>query len=312
MTREADRLIQPARKTLVVVGAGPLLGMAVARRFGREGYRVGLIARSREKLDRYVTDLESLAIEAAGFAADVNDHPQLLDAIGAIAARFGRIDAVEYSPMISNNDVQPVLNMDLSSVRRMLDYYLLGPLVVVNAVLDGMLKRGEGALLFTSGASGVGILPSHGNVSLAMGGLRQYVRMLNASLAHRGVYAGSILIAKPHDPDELADMYWSMVSNRDRVEEVYGTIELSEAYEMLVARGFGPGFPPGLTVALPAPRDEGERRMFLLGLYQAKINAHWHADPVAAEASADLEARRLGGQPTAEYYGVRLAETVHV
>jgi len=35
----------------VIVGAGPNLGLAVARRFGREGMRVGLIARDAGKLD---------------------------------------------------------------------------------------------------------------------------------------------------------------------------------------------------------------------------------------------------------------------
>ena len=37
--------------SIVIIGAGPNLGMAVARRFGREGLAVGLVSRTQAKLD---------------------------------------------------------------------------------------------------------------------------------------------------------------------------------------------------------------------------------------------------------------------
>jgi NAD(P)-dependent dehydrogenase (short-subunit alcohol dehydrogenase family) len=33
--------------SIIIVGAGPNLGAAIARRFGREGFSVGLVARDR-------------------------------------------------------------------------------------------------------------------------------------------------------------------------------------------------------------------------------------------------------------------------
>ena len=41
------------KKTIVVVGAGQGLGNHVAKRFGKEGFRVVLMARNRESLKRY-------------------------------------------------------------------------------------------------------------------------------------------------------------------------------------------------------------------------------------------------------------------
>ena len=43
--------------SIVIVGAGPNLGAAIARRFGREGMPVGLVSRTGEKLARLVEDL---------------------------------------------------------------------------------------------------------------------------------------------------------------------------------------------------------------------------------------------------------------
>ena len=53
-------------KTLAIVGAGPGLGLSLAKTFGQQDYRIALIARSQEKLDSYVQQLQDLHIEAAG------------------------------------------------------------------------------------------------------------------------------------------------------------------------------------------------------------------------------------------------------
>lgn len=297
--------MKPAR-TLVVIGAGPGLGMGIARRFGREGYRIALIARSRARLDEYAAQLAGEGYVAQGFAADATDRDQLLAALDNIEAAFGGIDVVEYSPMVDYAIVKPVLAMDAATIQQTLDLYLFGAMAVAERVLPTMRKRGDGAVLFTTGASAAANFPSHGSVAIAMNALLSYTRMLSASLAHEGVFVGSIVIAQPIVADEIAEMYWRMVNERATAALIYGNIEIAEAYEMLAARGFGPGFPPGLTVPLPSPCSEAERRTFLLGLYQARLNADWHDDPAAAVARADAEVLRLGGDPAAAYYGVQI------
>ena len=81
--------------SIAIIGAGPQLGLAIARTFGAQGYDVALIARNRAKLDSLVGQLASDGITAAAFPADVLDHPALTQAIGDAAARFGGIDVLE-------------------------------------------------------------------------------------------------------------------------------------------------------------------------------------------------------------------------
>lgn len=85
-------------RTLVVVGAGPGLGLAIARRVGREGFCVALIARRRESLNDLVATLREDGIEAEGFVANVGDEFALKGAFVDIRQRFGRIDVLEFSP----------------------------------------------------------------------------------------------------------------------------------------------------------------------------------------------------------------------
>lgn len=46
------------KQTLVIVGAGPQLGLSIAKKFGRNGFRVALIARRQEALERWCAHAE--------------------------------------------------------------------------------------------------------------------------------------------------------------------------------------------------------------------------------------------------------------
>lgn len=59
--------------TYALVGAGPGLGLACARRFGAAGHRIALLSRSSEHLDGLVTALDCDGIQARSYTADVLD-----------------------------------------------------------------------------------------------------------------------------------------------------------------------------------------------------------------------------------------------
>ncbi|MFE4174025.1 SDR family NAD(P)-dependent oxidoreductase [Streptomyces sp. NPDC056909] len=71
-------------KVIAVFGAGSGLGVSLARRFGREGFRVALVARRKDRLDALVEQLAGEGIEAAAFPGDLSlpaVAPVLVDAI---------------------------------------------------------------------------------------------------------------------------------------------------------------------------------------------------------------------------------------
>src|SRR5437764_958478 len=85
--------------SIAIVGAGPQLGLAIARTFGSQGFDVALISRNREKLDGLVGTLTAEGITAAAFPADVLDRDALTQALKDAATQFGGIDVLEYSPV---------------------------------------------------------------------------------------------------------------------------------------------------------------------------------------------------------------------
>lgn len=62
---------------LTIVGAGPGLGLSLARRFGSEGFIVALVSRDQARLDKLVALLCCDGITAQGHEADVTDPASL-------------------------------------------------------------------------------------------------------------------------------------------------------------------------------------------------------------------------------------------
>jgi len=238
-------------KTVAVFGAGPALGLSVARRFAAEGHRVALVARNQENLDALVASLPE--VETATFTADLLDRRQLVAAVEAINAHFGHIDVAVYSPNALDHQPVGILDVDADALPSQLDLLLLTPIALAGLLLPGMRERGHGSLLFASGSSAIEPTPQLGNVGIALAGMRNYVHNLNVAVAGDGVYAGMVpigglirrsaveaLLASPAgatrfgdftpdelrfdvlDPDDIADVFWDLHARRDRPEAVVG------------------------------------------------------------------------------------------
>jgi short-subunit dehydrogenase len=211
-------------KTIAIVGAGEGLGMSIAKKFGQNGFRVALIARNEEKLNRLVIELEQLGIEAASFQADILNKEQIEMAFAAVKERYGFIDVLEYSPTPSINTVAPSLDVTEENALYQFQFNVLGALSSVRQVLPEMLDKQSGALLFTTGGAAIHPVPMMGNVGIAISGLRNYIFNLNSELSDKGIYAGHLSIGIWMQPnsgvqDKIADIWYDMYSKRDRVEE---------------------------------------------------------------------------------------------
>ncbi|MCP3799107.1 SDR family oxidoreductase [Allokutzneria sp. A3M-2-11 16] len=215
-------------KTVAVVGAGPGVGLSTARLFGSKGFRVALIARNAAKLAGYVDDLRAEGIDARAHPADIADHARLAAALEEI----GAVDVLVFGPnLIDIAELQFPTELTVESVQRQLDIYVLGAITAVRQVLPGMRERGEGTLLFSTGASAAQPVPMLANLGIAMAGLRNWVHTLNAELAPTGIHAGTLTVcvrvekgAGEADPDAIAARHYAMYTDRDRAEEVIGDL----------------------------------------------------------------------------------------
>jgi short-subunit dehydrogenase len=214
--------------TIAIVGAGPGLGLSLARAFGHRDHRVGLLARRRQQLDDLVSTLVSAGIEAAGFEADVSVRGQLRSALGQLAATLGPVTVLEYGPMPDMTALSgTAAGVSADNAGAAFEFCVQGAIEAVTAVLPGMQDRGSGALLFTTGASALVPMPRLANLGISMAALRSWAGALHAELAPQGIYVGTVCVGTriqpgggDGDPDRIAQLYLDMCAKADRFEEL--------------------------------------------------------------------------------------------
>ncbi|MFL5999931.1 MAG: SDR family NAD(P)-dependent oxidoreductase [Streptomyces sp.] len=222
--------------TVAIVGAGPGMGLAIARTFGSRGFDVALIARTKEKLQTLVGQLSEEGITAEAFPADVLDRPSLTAALDAVKTRFGAIDVLEYSPAphspVPGHALAAPSEVTVDNLQPQIDYLVYGALTAAQAVLPAMREAGAGTLLFTNGGGSVDPVPMLGNVNAAAAALRNWVINLDQELAGSGVHAAHVAInvwiggGGPEGfptatPEQIAPLYWDLHENRNRSEAVF-------------------------------------------------------------------------------------------
>lgn len=214
--------------SLVIVGAGPNLGLAVARRFGREGFAVGLVSRTQSKLDDLASQLEADGVRAAGAAADIRDAGALAEAIESLAGKLGPVEVLEYSPLPAPEFMKPILETSADDVRGPLEFSVLGAVAATQAVVGPMREAGRGTILFTTGGAAVNPYPERAGVGISFAAEVAYARMLHEALADDGVHVahtaigGRIEPGGDHEPDDVAEVLWQRHTARDAFQTRLG------------------------------------------------------------------------------------------
>ncbi|MDF2869434.1 MAG: short-chain dehydrogenase [Anaerocolumna sp.] len=216
-------------KTMVIVGAGRLLGMSLARQFGGKGYQVILIARNESKLIEMTEELQKQNIKAAYFSADIYYKNQISKVFKEIYTIYGNIDVLEFSPRIDNYTPSPVLSLTAEQVKDTFTGNVLGAIHCINEVLPVMLESKSGALLFTSGLSAIYPNPQMADTSIAKAGLRSYIINLEKELILKGIFVGHIILGiflnsdtgGMDDPEILAKYWYDKYTMNLYGEEIY-------------------------------------------------------------------------------------------
>ncbi|WP_019912789.1 SDR family NAD(P)-dependent oxidoreductase [Paenibacillus sp. HW567] len=215
------------KKTITIVGAGPGLGLSIAKKFGANGFQIALIARNAEKLNALAEELKALDIDAAAFPADLYSKEQLVSAFQGIKDKYGFIDVLEFSPTSGSYPPTPISQVTEENAMDAFQALVVGAIRSVEQVLPEMLEKKGGAILFTTGLSSIYPIPMMGNMGIALSGLRNYANNLHTDLAPKGIYVAHLAIGafiKPgtaSDPGLIADAWYDLYANKTQAEDTF-------------------------------------------------------------------------------------------
>jgi NAD(P)-dependent dehydrogenase (short-subunit alcohol dehydrogenase family) len=216
-------------KVVVVTGAARGIGLATAKKFLSEGWRVALLDIDGKTQDLARNNLNepgnTLAIEC-----DVSDPDQVANAIKEVVAKFNHIDA-----LVNNAGIavfKPVMQTSFEEWSRVLAVNLNGPFICTQACVPAMLARGGGSIVNITSISGVRastLRVAYGTSKAALMHMtkQQAVEFGNQGIRVNAVSPGPVdtAMAKAvHTPDIRSDYHDAIPLNRYGTEE-----ELAEA-----------------------------------------------------------------------------------
>lgn len=213
-------------KLCAVAGAGPGLGLAIARRFAAEGHDIALIARNAAALEAAAADLRMGGVRAAGFECDLTRTGDIARAFEEIRATLGDTSVMVYNAARWNQ--VPAMDMAFDDFAADLSLSVTGGLACAQAVYPRMREARRGSLLFTGGGLALAPQQGAGVTSLVAGksALRGFVHALHAELAGQGVRVGTVTVAgtvaagTPFDPDRIAQRFWQLHVQADGPAEI--------------------------------------------------------------------------------------------
>jgi NAD(P)-dependent dehydrogenase (short-subunit alcohol dehydrogenase family) len=185
------------RPVVVVVGAGPGVGLSVARRFGRDGYAVVLLARGADGLAQLGTSLESAGVDVSWTAVDVTDDTAVHRAVSEAGERAGRIDVLHFNPSAFRHKDPLALTTE-----ELIEDLRLGVGALLPAVQAARPFMTAGGRVTATGSMAADN-PWHEAASLGVqkAGLRNLVRSIDATLRPHGIRAVSVTVNGTLAPD---------------------------------------------------------------------------------------------------------------
>ncbi len=196
----------------VIIGAGPGIGQAVARRFAREGMAITLIARGPEALRGVADGLAPHDVPVMTLRADSTDRAELDAALDRAVGEHGVPEVAVYNAALVRPD-----RLGELSVRDHMEAWAVNVVGAQNAaahLAPAMAARGSGTFLVTGGMPEP--KPQYVSLSLGKAGVRTLITLLDQQYGSLGVHAASVTVDGPvapgtdFDPDDIAEHYWRL------------------------------------------------------------------------------------------------------
>lgn len=195
-------------KTALIVGAGEGLSASLARRFSREGMRVGLASRNPDRLQALCAQSGALA-----FACDVSRPDEVERLFRETDDRLGSPDVVVFNAGARARGA--LVDIAPAEVERALAVGAFGGFLVAQQAARRMLPKRHGAIFFTGASASVKGYPQSAPFAMGKFALRGLVQSIARELSPQGIHIAHFIIdgairragrlPGPDEPDSMLD-----------------------------------------------------------------------------------------------------------
>jgi NAD(P)-dependent dehydrogenase (short-subunit alcohol dehydrogenase family) len=179
------------KKVAIVTGVGPGLGRDIALLYAREGADLVIAARNEERVAQLATEIEGLGRQVVGVPTDISDRAACQRLVASGLERFGSVDILVQNGHY-DGDYKPVAESDPQDWRDIMEVNLFGAFHLVQAVVPGMVERGDGRIILVNSGASTDPPPTLGAYAASKAALASLVRTLAVELGPSGIRANGI------------------------------------------------------------------------------------------------------------------------
>jgi NADP-dependent 3-hydroxy acid dehydrogenase YdfG len=190
------------KKTILVCGHGPGISDAVAHAFGAQGFKVGLVARSKDKLDAAVKRLADKGVEATAFACDLGDAKAVKSLVADAQKSLGPITVLHWNAY-GGGGAADLTACDTDALVSGFNIGVTGLVAAVQASLSDLAaQKDAGAVLVTGGGFAyydanldkMAVQWGASGLAVAKAAQHKTVGLLHEKLSAQGVYVGEVTV----------------------------------------------------------------------------------------------------------------------
>jgi len=132
-------------KIALVTGASYGIGYAIAKAFASAGAAIVFNDINQAAVDKGLAAYRADGIPVHGYVCDVTNEEAVGATVAQIAREVGTIDILVNNAGIIKRI--PMTEMSAAEFRQVIDVDLNGPFIVSKAVIQGMIKKGQGKII---------------------------------------------------------------------------------------------------------------------------------------------------------------------
>ena len=215
-------------KTAAVLGVGPGLGAAVARRFAREGFSVALMARREESVAVAREEIEEAGGAALFVATDATDSASVAAAFGEVRDNLGDPEVFVYNA--GAFQMGGILEVSPEKFDECFKANCAGAFYAAQQVLPAMVDAGRGTVLLTGATAALRGGARFSALAVGKFGLRALAGSMAREFGPQGVHVAHVVVDGQIDtprvremspgredhtmlsPDAIAEAYWQLHS----------------------------------------------------------------------------------------------------
>src|SRR6478672_8103062 len=174
----------------LVTGASQGIGQACALKLARSGATLALAARSQDKLQQLVSQIEAAGGKAAAFPLDVSDEEQIKSTFKAVIAQFGKIDVLVNNAGITRD--QLVMRMKRGDWDSVLNTNLTSAYLCTQQAIGSMLRQRWGRIVNITSIFGQMGQAGQANYAASKAGLIGLTMAIAREVASRSITVNAV------------------------------------------------------------------------------------------------------------------------